>query len=42
MPAKKATSVNEQILVEAARIYDARGDEGVDAKVYIAYYLDVL
>jgi hypothetical protein len=34
MPAKgKTVSVNEQILVEAARIYDARGEEHVEGKV---------
>ena len=34
MPAKgKTISVNEQILVEAARIYDARGEENTEGKV---------
>ena len=36
MPAKKTTSVNEQILVEAARIYDARNEDGLDGKVQYA------
>jgi hypothetical protein len=38
MPAKaKTVSVNEQILVEAARIYDARGEENSEGKVCVRH-----
>jgi hypothetical protein len=41
MPAKKTTSVNEQILVEAARIYDARNEDGAEGKVIHHSFSDV-
>ena len=43
MPAKKPVqSVNEQILVEAARIYDARDEDAVEGKVAGAFALKAL